>query len=649
MKTNEFYLPILDKITIYDYSLYKCPFEIDFSSKLNIIYGTNGVGKSTLLMIILFSIIGPYKGTTKTQIRLDKRRDNRPLYYSDFFKDRMLDVSESARVVSEFHINKDKYKVTHSLFDCSLLEVIVNGSCLPGKTGKYKEYENLYFKGETDSYKTSLIYSYQQSLSSTTLLPGGINTLINMLQDVMLFDEDRHLTFWNPDLQEVIIGKYIVDAGFYERFCEQKLNTKAAESAYKKASETHNFMLKFLKKEKDRLNSEGVDTSNVDLTIELNTLQNEIVSLNDKIADERALYERKNSELLKLSSNQEKLKEKNQELEKKWYDNILPDNYNNFYKKFSKKMMVGICPVCGNNHSFDLKTEQCIMCNEQLHIEKTVDILKIDIERRDNSNALAKINNEILMLKGELKTIINEISDIRTQINNKQERINKINVYINPDNSNDIDEQRLSAAQKDRDVALKKVNSEKIKENQMREQIKDLLAQNFDTFRKSFIKYALSFFGNNYTVDIKLPLSEIETSEEDNILHNLMTSFILNNKRRDEYYMLSESQRIFTDFAFRFSILTNYHKKSFFICETPDSTLDMFHEENAVNTFKQYINAGNSLVLTANARRSNLIFSLYNAFPRGDVNIVDLTDKSAYSLNNNFTFDSYIQEEQLND
>ena len=52
-KTNEFYLPILDKVTIYDYSLYKCPFEIDFSSKLNIIYGTNGIGKTTLLKSIL--------------------------------------------------------------------------------------------------------------------------------------------------------------------------------------------------------------------------------------------------------------------------------------------------------------------------------------------------------------------------------------------------------------------------------------------------------------------------------------------------------------------------------------------------------------------------------------------------------------------
>ena len=112
-----------------------------------------------------------------------------------------------------------------------------------------------------------------------------------------------------------------------------------------------------------------------------------------------------------------------------------------------------------------------------------------------------------------------------------------------------------------------------------------------------------------------------------------------------DYYMLSESQRIFSDFAFRFSILTNYHKQSFFICETPDSTLDMFHEENAVNTFKDYINKGNSLIITANARKSNLIFNLYKSFSKNEVNVIDLTEISAYSLNNHFNFYSYFQEE----
>lgn len=645
MKTNEFYLPILDKVTIYDYSLYKCPFEIDLSSKLNIIYGTNGVGKSTLLMIILFSIIGPYRGTTKTQIRLEKRRDSRPLYDQDFFKDRMTEVSEKAKVVSVFHVNNNTYQVTHSLFDETLLEVVVNGTLLSGQIGKYKDYENKYFKNNDDSYKSYLIYNYQTSLSATTLLPGGINTLINMMQDVMLFDEDRSLTFWNINLQELIIGKYIVDASYYEQFCTQKLNTKAAESAYKKSSETHNFMLKFLKREKERLKEEGLDTANIDLTIELNTLQNDIESLNEKILAEKLIYERKNSDLLQLMNREEKLKEKNSELNDKWYSNILPDSYNNYYKRFSPKMLSNVCPICGNKHNFDLKTEQCIICGEKIHIEKNVDILKLDIERGDNTNKLTKIRNEIQLLKNEINEISSTITSYKKIISEKNSRINKIQIYLNPDNPNDLDEQRLARAQQDRDIALQKMNSEKLKENQMRKKIEETLAQNFDVFRKVFLNYAVSFFGKGYAVNLKLPISDINESDDDNILRDLMITFILNEKRRDDCYMLSESQRIFTDFAFRFSILTTYHNKSFFICETPDSTLDMFHEKNAVNTFKRYIDSGNSLILTANARKSSLISNLYKAFPKKDVNVIDLTEMSVYSMKNNFTFDTYLQEE----
>ena len=120
-----------------------------------------------------------------------------------------------------------------------------------------------------------------------------------------------------------------------------------------------------------------------------------------------------------------------------------------------------------------------------------------------------------------------------------------------------------------------------------------------------------------------------------------MIKFKLDGKDRDESYMLSESQRIFTDLAFRFSILTSFHEKSFFICETPDSTLDMFHEKNAVKTFESFIEKGNSLVLTANVRRSNLISDLYQKYSIQDVNVVDLTQLSKLALNEKFSFESY--------
>lgn len=71
---NKFYLPRLEEIVITDYGLYKCPLKITFNSKLNVIFGTNGTGKSTLLMLILFSIIGPYRGGIKTKTRNEQRK-----------------------------------------------------------------------------------------------------------------------------------------------------------------------------------------------------------------------------------------------------------------------------------------------------------------------------------------------------------------------------------------------------------------------------------------------------------------------------------------------------------------------------------------------------------------------------------------------
>ena len=47
-----YYLPKIKRLKIDNFDLYKCPLEIDLSDKLNVIFGTNGLGKTTLLNII---------------------------------------------------------------------------------------------------------------------------------------------------------------------------------------------------------------------------------------------------------------------------------------------------------------------------------------------------------------------------------------------------------------------------------------------------------------------------------------------------------------------------------------------------------------------------------------------------------------------
>ena len=640
---NKFYLPHLEEIKVTDYELYKCPLEIKFNSKLNVIFGTNGTGKSTLLMLILFSIIGPYRGGIKTKTRNEQRKDNRPLYDEDFFISRVIQYNKEAKVTAQFIINHDKYKITHSLNDGSLEKVIINGEELSGKVVTYKTYESKYSKVrekqgyDEEDLKGYLIYKYQEQIKNSTELPGGINTLISMLLDVMFFDEGRKFTFWNADLQETIIGKYIVDKDFYEEYCEKKLDTKALESKYKKASETANFMAKFLEKEKSEseILNNGVEK---DLRIKLINLDNDIQYDTNELNGLQQDYQRKNESVLQLMREIEKIKEKIQELDEVWYKNLFPSQYTKYYSKFSKKMIENVCPICGQTHSFNIKTEDCIFCQTKLQIEESPDLVKLDIERRNQQLTLTSKNRELEEARKTLAKLKQKISELKNIIEKKLSEKNQIEVSLNPSNSvlEQNDAKRLEKARQDRDLALAAYNKSKEVENNMKKEVESKLVNNFRGFKNMFITYAKSFFGSKHELNLYLPFINDETINE------TMIRFSLDGKERNESFMLSESQRIFTDLAFRFAILTSFHEKSFFMCETPDSTLDLFHETNAVNTFKEYISMGNTLFLTANARKSNLVSELFNSYGEDERNVIDLTELSKLALDERISFYDYV-------
>lgn len=640
---NKFYLPHLVEIKVTDYGLYKCPLEIKFNSKLNIIFGTNGTGKSTLLMLILFSIIGPYRGGIKTKTRNEQRKDNRPLYDEDFFISRVIQYDKEARVTAHFIINHDKYKVTHSLTDGSLKEVIINGEGLFGKVVTYKTYESKYSKVrekqgyDEEGLKGYLIYKYQEKIKNSTELPGGINTLISMLLDVMFFDEGRKFTFWSAALQETIIGKYIVDKDFYEEYCEKKLDTKALESKYKKASETANFMTKFLEKEKSESETQNNDDEK-DLRMKLIKLDNDIQYDTNELNGLQQEYQRKNDSVLQLMRDIEKIKEKIQELDEVWYKNLFPPQYTKYYKKFSKKMIENVCPICGQAHLFNIKTEDCIFCQTRLEIEESPDLVKLDIERRNQQLILTSKNKGLEEARKTLAKLKQKISELKNIIEKKLSEKNQIEVSLNPNNSvlEHNDAKRLEKARQDRDLALAAYNKSKEDENNMKKEVESKLVNNFRSFKNMFITYAKSFFGSKYELNLYLPFINDETIDE------TMIRFSLDGKERNESFMLSESQRIFTDLAFRFAILTSFHERSFFMCETPDSTLDLFHETNAVNTFKEYIGMGNTLILTANARKSNLVSELYNSYEEDERSVIDLTELSKLALDERISFYDYI-------
>ena len=107
---------------------------------------------------------------------------------------------------------------------------------------------------------------------------------------------------------------------------------------------------------------------------------------------------------------------------------------------------------------------------------------------------------------------------------------------------------------------------------------------------------------------------------------------IIDGKIRMQEESLSESQRFFIDHSFRMSILTFFYQTpSFYIVETPDSSLDLSYEQNAAGVFLRFLAKPNIVIVTSNLNNSSFVNYLIggNETQFSMVGLPDIAKKSA--------------------
>lgn len=99
-------------------------------------------------------------------------------------------------------------------------------------------------------------------------------------------------------------------------------------------------------------------------------------------------------------------------------------------------------------------------------------------------------------------------------------------------------------------------------------------------------------------------------SRESNHVPLQMFVPVFNGERRTRPEDCSEAQRFFLDIAFRLAVLRIANELSglgvTFICETPESALDVSYVDNAAKMFGAFAERGNSIVATTNIQRFGL-------------------------------------------
>lgn len=650
---RQIYLPELLSINIKNYTLYPngLDYTFNFVKGVNLVLGGNGMGKTTFVNIIRFAILGLYKkpfGYTRTyQGNIIEKRQLFPQKYFSSRMDDSVRTDTSPTVSIGMKINNITVELTRDLSSITLTKLKVDGIEVLGDLINQFSYEKL----SDIEKKDTLPYKYENIIKTNTNLE--FDDLIFFVNEVLFFGEDHKTILWNdegffPDVQSELFNKYFNDPDLDKKRQEAIRKAKYFDSLSRHSSEDMRAINKVLSKMKDAPVA-NLSTNKGNIAFTLIDLKEELARINTKletIQKERAsksqyislLQNDINKISLSVSDKDKQLKQIEEELNSHIWETLYPS-----YHIFIKNIQLNhVCPMCShtNGELVERVTNEqnnCFVCGTPISTNTDTDIIlrkqfeEISVERKSLYQSINSKKQKIQNIEQEIINLDSEFSNTESRKREIQQNIRELEYEnVMSDNSQNsiqpfLDEvnyltQQKEKYQKQRDEQYDIVTS-------ISEEIEDIITTNVQAFSSIFAQYAGKFLG------VPCELTYMKQVGDS----NKRFYPIIDGKVRFYEEEMSESQRFFVDHSFRMSILTFFYKTpSFYIVETPDSSLDISYERNAASVFAEFLKKPNSLIITSNLNNSLFIEHLLNQkdIDLGIVGLLEIAKQSAIQNTN---------------
>ncbi|WP_157461759.1 AAA family ATPase [Capnocytophaga sp. oral taxon 412] len=651
--SRQIYLPELLSINIKNYTLYPngLDYTFEFVKGANLVLGGNGMGKTTFVNIIRFAILGLYKkpfGYTRTyQGNIIEKRQLFPQKYFSSRMDDSVRTDTSPTVSISMKINNIRVELTRDLSSITLTKLKVDGIEVLGNLIDQVNYEKL----SDIEKKDTLPYKYENIIKTNTNLE--FDDLIFFVNEVLFFGEDHKTILWNdegffPDVQSELFNKYFNDPDLDKKRQEAIRKAKYFDSLSRHISEDIRAINKVLSKMKEApvtdhsTNKENIAFTLIDLKAELarmntklETIQKERVSKSQYIS---LLQNDINKISLSVNDKDKQLTQIEEELNSHIWETVHP-----LYHIFIKNIQLNhVCPMCShpNGELVERVTNEqnnCFVCGTPISTNTDTDIIlrkqfeEISVERKSLYQSINSKKQKIQNIEQEIINLDSEFSNIESRKREIQQNIRELEYEnVMSDNSQNsiqpfLDEvnsltQQKEYYQKQRDEQYDIVTS-------ISNEIEDIITANVQAFSSIFSQYAGKFLG------VPCELTYMKQVGDS----NKRFYPIIDGKVRFYEEEMSESQRFFVDHSFRMSILTFFYKTpSFYIVETPDSSLDISYEGNAASVFAEFLKKPNSLIITSNLNNSLFIEHLLNQkdIDLGIVGLLEIAKQSTIQNTN---------------
>lgn len=277
----------------------------------------------------------------------------------------------------------------------------------------------------------------------------------------------------------------------------------------------------------------------------------------------------------------------------------------------------GICPACGTSQrslqDIALKYAQehkCTLCGSDEPQEESVQLSTLHGQLHDKVHAQKRLERNYLDVSSKLNLLTREEEELQYEVNKYW--------Y---DNSDVAQLERLETVSFDEDhhTQLKKLERQerqleleiKKRKNALEKEYAEYQSK-FNTrlsdLRNSYQEYAKKFLG----VDCDLAERDIGKAIR---IKQYIPKF--NEIDRPSPDSCSEAQRFFLDIAFRMALIdfacAEGGDATSFICETPETALDVSYINNVVGMFQAFSNRGHSLFVSTNIQHDSIAGKLVNS------------------------------------
>lgn len=619
MSLTKIKFPVLKSLRIHNYQLFpgkdKKGINHELLPGITVIAGINGLGKTTLLNVMLRCLTGtrepkkfdPYNpagGVHKMRSR-----------QVEYFAQRVLDEAKAATVDAEFYFGHDLIRIKRSLNDLEILGLWKNGTKVDGDQGALRK-AIIRFSGAGDEYD-----------------------FFYVVRSFTFFLEDKVSLIWNPEGQFEIFRILFFGPKKARELAQLADEIKQIDSDYRNRRVQ-------LNKDRKRIEQTTAATQNLsELEKALRDAQLAADDIKSRLEEHQTTLQQSLARRSAVTEKHEKLHLEVEEVTRS-YQSLVETYFTTAFPSLAETTQLVLnnitsgtgCLVCNNPHPkyphafLDQATKGCCpFCGDDT---TTREKHSLDSSRK---HRIDEAESRLRELQQSRSVLGEELDRIESEVTARyQERSRLSSEYLKHKNAAETIQSKLPPSAEERDKQLAEINRKQAEMDALRADrdaktrdyadMLDVARQTMEKLKERlterFSYYAGEFLAERCTLSWE-PAKRSLGQEGEQLMFPQFTvemtsalSRATGSPRKDED-QVSESQKEFIDLAFRmalFDAVREDGERAMLVIETPEASLDAVFVDQAGRLLRKFAtedkSAHNVVIATTNLNRENMLRSL---------------------------------------